>query len=90
MITLFGCAHFFNFVSFLLYPTEVKRIKCPMLGAFTVLTFAVTCSAWSSISPCLSAGSVLNRVSGSTDSPTVFFCCLPTAPILPGNGNLLS
>ena len=36
MITLFGCAHFFNFVSFLLYPTEVKRLKCAMLGAFTV------------------------------------------------------
>ena len=27
MITLFGCAHFFNFVSFLLYPTEVKRLS---------------------------------------------------------------
>ena len=26
----------FNFVSFLLYPTEVKRLKCAMLGAFTV------------------------------------------------------
>ena len=36
MITLFGCVHFFNFVSFLLYPTEVKRLKCTMLGAFTV------------------------------------------------------
>ena len=36
MITLFGCSHFFNFVSFLLYPTEVKRLKCAMLGAFTV------------------------------------------------------
>ena len=36
MITLFGCAHFFNFVSFLLYPTEVKRLKCATLGAFTV------------------------------------------------------
>ena len=36
MITLFGCAQFFNFVSFLLYPTEVKRLKCAMLGAFTV------------------------------------------------------
>ena len=23
MITLFGCTHFFNFVSFLLYPMEV-------------------------------------------------------------------
>ena len=37
MITLLGCAHFFNFVSFLLYPTDVKRLKCAMLGAFTVL-----------------------------------------------------
>ena len=36
MITLFGCAHVFNFVSFLLYPTDVKRLKCAMLGAFTV------------------------------------------------------
>ena len=36
MITLFSCAHFFNFVSFLLYPTDVKRLKCAMLGAFTV------------------------------------------------------
>ena len=36
MITLFGCAHFFNFGSFLLYPTDVKRLKCAMLGAFTV------------------------------------------------------
>ena len=39
MSTLFGYAHFFNFVSFLLYPTEVKRLKCPMLGAFTVNVF---------------------------------------------------
>ena len=31
MITLFVCAHFFDFVSFLLYPTEVKRLKCAML-----------------------------------------------------------
>ena len=37
MITLFGWAHFFNFVSFLLYPTDVKRLKCAMLGAFTVI-----------------------------------------------------
>ena len=36
MITLFGCTHFFNFVSFLLYPMEVKRLRCAMLGAFTV------------------------------------------------------
>ena len=36
MITLFGCAHFFNFVSLLLNPTEVKRLKCAMLEAFTV------------------------------------------------------
>ena len=36
MITLFCCAHLFNFVSFLLHPTEVKRLKCAMLGAFTV------------------------------------------------------
>ena len=39
MITLFGCAHFFNFVSFLLYPMLVKRLKCAMLGAFTVTLF---------------------------------------------------
>ena len=32
MITLFGCVHFFNFVSFLVYPTEFKRLKCAMLG----------------------------------------------------------
>ena len=36
MITLFGCAHFSNFVSLLFYPTEVKQLKCAMLGAFTV------------------------------------------------------
>ena len=36
MITLFGFTHFFNFVSFLLYPMEVKRLRCAMLGAFTV------------------------------------------------------
>ena len=35
MITLFGCTNFFNFVSFLLYPMEVKRLRCAMLGAFT-------------------------------------------------------
>ena len=37
LITLFDCAKYFKFVSFLLYPTEVKRLKCAMLGAFTVL-----------------------------------------------------
>ena len=36
MITLFGCTHFFNFVSFLLYPMEVKMLRCAMLGAFTL------------------------------------------------------
>ena len=36
MITLFRCEQFFNFVSFLLYPMEVKRLKCAMLGVFTV------------------------------------------------------
>ena len=36
MITLFRCEQFFNFVSFLLHPKEVKRLKCAMLGAFTV------------------------------------------------------
>ena len=43
MITLFSCAHFFNFVSFLLYPTEVKRLKCAMLGAFTVINLHEYC-----------------------------------------------
>ena len=38
MITLFSSAHFFNFVSFLLYLREVRRLKCAMLGAFTVHT----------------------------------------------------
>ena len=37
MNTLFGCAQFLNFVSFLLYPTEVKRLKCAILGAFIVI-----------------------------------------------------
>ena len=32
MITLFGCAHFFNFVSFLLYPKEVKSLVCNARG----------------------------------------------------------
>ena len=41
MITLFGCAHFFNFVSFLLYPVEAKRLKCAMLGAFIVLGYVI-------------------------------------------------
>ena len=36
MITLYECAKYFKSVSFLLYPTEVKRLKCAMLGAFTV------------------------------------------------------
>ena len=43
MITLSGCAHFFNFDSFLLYPTEVERLKCAMLGAFTVSRKQNTC-----------------------------------------------
>ena len=37
MIALFSCEFIFNFVSFLLYPTEVKMLKCAMLGAFTVI-----------------------------------------------------
>ena len=37
MFTLFGCAQLFNFVSFLLYPTEIKRLKCAMIGAFNVI-----------------------------------------------------
>ena len=36
MITLIRCEQFFNFVSFLLFPMEVKRFKCAMLEAFTV------------------------------------------------------
>ena len=36
MITLFGSAKYFKFVSFLLYVMEVKRLKCAMLGAYTV------------------------------------------------------
>ena len=36
MITLFGGAKYFKFVSFLLYVMEVKRLKCAMLGAYTV------------------------------------------------------
>ena len=36
MITLFSCENLFKFVSFLLYPTEVKRLKSAMLGAFTI------------------------------------------------------
>ena len=39
MITLFGCAHSFNSVSFLLYPTEVIRLKCAMLGTIAVNVF---------------------------------------------------
>ena len=39
MITLFGYAHFFTFLSFLLYQTEVESLKCAMLGAFTVYYF---------------------------------------------------
>ena len=41
MITLFGCAHFFNFVSYLLYPIEVKRLKCALLGAFIALGYVI-------------------------------------------------
>ena len=37
MINLFDCAKYFKSVSFLLYPTEVERLKCAMLGAFTVI-----------------------------------------------------
>ena len=33
MITLFRCDFFFKFF-FLLYPREVKMLKCPILGAF--------------------------------------------------------
>ena len=36
MITLFPCEQFFNFVSFLLYLMVVKRLKCAVLGVFTV------------------------------------------------------
>ena len=36
MITLFSCGNIFKFASFLLYLKEVKRLKCAMLGAFTV------------------------------------------------------
>ena len=32
----FGSAKYFKFVSFLLYVMEVKRLKCAMLGAYTV------------------------------------------------------
>ena len=42
MITLFGSVHFFNFVSYLLYPTKVKRLKCAMLGAFTVRVVSIS------------------------------------------------
>ena len=31
---------FFKFVSFLLYPTEVKRLKCAMLGTFIVTSLS--------------------------------------------------
>ena len=41
MITLFGCTHFFNFVSFLLYSMEVKKLRCAMLGAFTVIKISL-------------------------------------------------
>ena len=37
MITLFGGAKYFKFVSFLLYVMEVKRLKCALLGAYTVI-----------------------------------------------------
>ena len=40
MLTLFSSELFFKFVSFLLYLTEVKMLKCAMLGAFTVPVFA--------------------------------------------------
>ena len=43
MITLFGCAHFFNFVSFLLYPMVAKRLRCAMLRAFTVCVCTDAC-----------------------------------------------
>ena len=36
MTTLFSCGNIFKFASFLLYLMEVKRLKCAMLGAFTV------------------------------------------------------
>ena len=54
MITLFGYAHFLKFVSFLLYPTEVKRLKCAMLGAFTV-----TCDFPGGSGPPVPSGSAL-------------------------------
>ena len=39
MINLFGCAHFFNVVSFFLYPTEVKMFKSAMLETIAVHVF---------------------------------------------------
>ena len=35
MITLLSC-YFFKFVPFLIYPTEVKLLKCAKSGAITV------------------------------------------------------
>ena len=35
-LVLFASAKYFMFVSFLLYPTEVKRLKCTMLGEMLV------------------------------------------------------
>ena len=40
MITLFGCEHFFNFVYFLLYPTEVKRV-CNVWGRVGVIKIVI-------------------------------------------------
>ena len=55
MITLFGSLQFFSFVSFLLYPMEVKRLRNAMLGAFTVhilFDYCLTVSSSYSESSC--------------------------------------
>ena len=36
MITLFGSSKYFKVVSFFIYAMEIKRLKCAMLGAFTI------------------------------------------------------
>ena len=65
-----------------------RAYPCSAVPGLMLLT--VTCKAWSSTSPCLSLGNVLKRLSGSIVSLAVFFCCLPTMPIRPGNGKRLS
>ena len=40
MLTLFSCENVFKFVSFLLYPVEVKILKCAMLEAFIIVVLA--------------------------------------------------